>query len=151
MLENFSPQAISLIEAAETIAENNHKLLVGTEDLLLAMFNVEDTICHFLLGEEQITKEELTEEINKLSVSTIKVNNSKFTPKFNQIVKSASDIIKLFNSDHVYDEHLFYSLLNDKDNNGIKVLINLGLDPSLMIQDIFLSVFLKNQSIIFHI
>ena len=136
MLENFSPQAISLIEAAETIAKNNHKLLVGTEDLLLAMFNVEDTICHFLLGEEQITKEELTEEINKLSVSTIKVNNSKFTPKFNQIVKSASDIIKLFNSDHVYDEHLFYSLLNDKDNNGIKVLINLGLDPSLMIQDI---------------
>ena len=75
MLENFSPQAISLIEAAETIAKNNHKLLVGTEDLLLAMFNVEDTICHFLLGEEQITKEELTEEINKLSVSTIKVNN----------------------------------------------------------------------------
>ncbi len=136
MLENFSPQAIALIEDAEKIAKANHKLLVGTEDLLLAMFNVEDTICHFLLGEEQITEEELTEEINKLSLSNIKVNNSKFTPKFNQIIKSANNAIKLFNSDHVYDEHLFYSLLNDKDNNGIKVLINLGLDPSLMIQDI---------------
>lgn len=136
MLENFSPQAISLIEDAEKIAKDNNKLLVGTEDLLLAMFNVEDTICHFLLGEEQITHEELTEEINKLTVSTVKINNSKFTPKFNEIVKSASNVTKLFNSDHVYDEHLFYSLLNDKDNNGIKVLINLGLDPSLMIQDI---------------
>ena len=50
MLENFSPQAISLIEKAEEIAKNNNKILVGTEDLLLAMYNVEDTICHFLLG-----------------------------------------------------------------------------------------------------
>ena len=136
MLENFSPQAISLIEAAEEIAKNNHKLLVGTEDLLLAMFNVEDTICHFLLGEEQITKEELIEEINKLNTTTSKINNSKFTPKFNEIVSYASNIIKIFNSDHVYDEHLFYSLLNDKDNNGFKVILNLGLDPNIMIQDI---------------
>ena len=69
-------------------------------------------------------------------MNTTRINNSKFTPKFNEIIKSASNIIKLFNSDHVYDEHLFYSLLNDKDNNGIKVLINLGLDPNIMIQDI---------------
>lgn len=136
MLENFSPQAISLIESAKEIAEKNNKPLVGTEDLLLAMFNVEDTICHFLLGEEQITKEELIEEINKIS-NTIIINlNSRFTPKFTEIVTKASSTIKMFNSEHVYDEHLFYSLLTDKENNGIKVLINLGLDPNILIQDI---------------
>ena len=136
MLEKFSPQAISLIERAEEIAKNNNKILVGTEDLLLAMFNVEDTICHFLLGEEQITKEELIEEINKLNCSVVRTNNSKFTPKFREIVEAATNATNLFNSEHVYDEHLFYSLLSDKDNNGLKVLINLGIDPNLMIQDI---------------
>lgn len=137
MLENFSPQAISLIEAAKEIAETNQKPLVGTEDLLLAMYNVEDTICHFLLGEEQITKDELISEINKLNLEPKGFNNSKFTPKFNDIVKKATSASHLFNSEHVYDEHLFYSLLSDKENNGLKVLINLGLDPNLMIQDIF--------------
>lgn len=136
MLEKFSPQAISLIEKAEEIAKNNNKILVGTEDLLLAMFYVEDTICHFLLGEEQITKDELIDEINKLDSSNYRRTNSKFTPKFKEIIDAASSSIKLFNSEHVYDEHLFYSILSDKENNGLRVLLNLGVDPNQMIQDI---------------
>lgn len=136
MLEKFSPQAISLIEKAEEIAKESNKILVGTEDLLLAMFYVEDTICHFLLGEEQITKDELINEINKLDNISYRKTNSKFSPKFKDIIDQATSATKLFNSEHVYDEHLFYSLLSDKENNGLRVLINLGIDPTLMIQDI---------------
>ena len=55
MLEYYSPQAVKLIELAESIAESKHTKFIGTEHLLLAMFDTEDTICHFLLTEEQIT------------------------------------------------------------------------------------------------
>ena len=54
----------------------------------------------------------------------------------NEIVKKASDATKIFKTEYVYDEHLFYTLLNDEENNATKVLINLGIDPKVMMEDI---------------
>ncbi len=136
MLENYSPQAVKLIEFAEEIAEIENKKLIGTEHLLLAMFETEDTICHFLLSEEQITKEELLEEINMINCHSNTLNNSKFTQKFNEIIKKASETITVFNTKYVYDEHIFYTMLNDLENNATRILINLGLEPTLLIEDI---------------
>ena len=136
MLENYSPQAVKLIECAEVIAEKENKKLIGTEHLLLAMFEEDDTICHFLLTEEQITKQELLDEINLIDNNSYSLNNSKFTFKFNEIVKKASEATKVFKTEYVYDEHLFYTLLNDLENNATRVLINLGIDPKIMIEDI---------------
>ena len=136
MLENYSPQAVKLIECAEVIAEKENKQLIGTEHLLLAMFEEDDTICHFLLTEEQITKQELLDEINLIDNNSYSLNNSKFTFKFNEIGKKASEATKVFKTEYVYDEHLFYTLLNDLENNATRVLINLGIDPKIMIEDI---------------
>ena len=147
MLENYSPQAVKLIECAEDIAEKEHKKLIGTEHLLLAMFDTEDTICHFLLTEEQITKEELLDEISLIDNNSFSLNNSKFTLKFNEIVKKASDATKIFKTEYVYDEHLFYTLLNDEENNATKVLINLGIDPKVMMEDILDMFNIKKESI----
>lgn len=147
MLENYSPQAVKLIECAEDIAEKEHKKLIGTEHLLLAMFNTEDTICHFLLTEEQITKQELIDEINLINNNSYSLENSKFTFKFNEIVKKASDATKIFKTEYVYDEHLFYTLLNDEENNATKVLINLGIDPKVMIEDILDMFNVKKENI----
>lgn len=136
MLEYYSPQAVKLIEMAESIAESYHTKVIGTEHLLLAMFNTEDTICHFLLTEEQITKEELEEEISLIINKNCILENSKFTQKFNEIVSKTQETLAIFKTKYIYDEHIFYTLLNDKDNNAIKVLINLGLSPNELLEDI---------------
>ena len=133
MLENFSPQAVKLIEDAEIIANHN---LVGTEHLLLAMFNKEETLCSFLLKEEGVQKEEIESVISNIYYSKDQTKNSNFSLKFNEIIKSADDYRKLFKTEYVYDEHIFYSILNDKNNNAYKVLIQIGLNPDLLIQDV---------------
>ena len=136
MLEYYSPQAVKLIELAESIAESKHTKFIGTEHLLLAMFDTEDTICHFLLTEEQITKEELEQEISLINNNTYILENSKFTKKFNEIVSKSQDSLSIFKTKYIYDEHLFYTLLTDSDNNAIKVLINLGLSPNELMEDL---------------
>ena len=136
MLEYYSPQAVKLIELAESIAESKHTKFIGTEHLLLAMFDTEDTICHFLLTEEQITKEELEQEISLINNNSYILENSKFTKKFNEIVSKSQDSLSIFKTKYVYDEHLFYTLLTDSDNNAIKVLINLGLSPNELMEDL---------------
>lgn len=133
MLENFSPQAVKLIEDAEIIANHN---LVGTEHLLLAMFNKEETLCSFLLKEEGVQKEEIESVISNIYYSKDQTKNSNFSLKFNEIIKSADDYRKLFKTEYVYDEHIFYSILNDKNNNAYKVLIQIGINPDLLIQDV---------------
>lgn len=137
MLENYSPQAVKLIEFAESLAESDNKKIIGTEHLLLAMFETEDTICHFLLTEEQITKEELLEEMDLIYNESYQLEHSKFTQKFNDIVSKAKDSLKLFKTKYIYDEHLFYTLLNDNESNATKIIINLGLSPIELIEDIF--------------
>ena len=136
MLEYYSPQAVKLIELAESIAESKHTKFIGTEHLLLAMFDTEDTICHFLLTEEQITKEELEQEISLINNNSYILENSKFTKKFNEIVSKSQDSLSIFKTKYIYDEHLFYTLLTDSDNNAIKVLINLGLSPNELMEDL---------------
>ena len=136
MLEKYSPQAVKLIECAEDVAFKENKKLIGTEHLLIAMYEAEDTICHFLLSEEQITREELLEEANFINNDSKILEKSKFTIKFNEIVKKANEATKIFNTQYVYDEHIFYTLLNDQDNNATRILINLGVDPKEMIEDI---------------
>lgn len=136
MLEYYSPQAVKLIELAESIAASYNTKIIGTEHLLLAMFDTEDTICHFLLSEEQVTKEEIEEEISLIGNNSYILENSKFTKKFNEIVSKTKETLTIFKTKYIYDEHLFYTLLTDSDNNATKILINLGLSPNELIEDI---------------
>lgn len=47
MLESFSAQAIQIIEDAKKIALKLDSSVVGSEHLLLAMYQTPDSICRF--------------------------------------------------------------------------------------------------------
>ncbi len=136
MLENFSKKAVQVIDNAKEIAEKMNCQIVGSEHLLLALYDTPDGICSFLLSERLVTKEDLVKEVDKLIVLRKKSNDTIYTKELTDIVKEASTIARNIKSDYVFDEHLFYALLITNDNVGKDILVKLGVDIEDILEDI---------------
>lgn len=81
MLDNFSRQAIQIIEDAKKIAMAWESPLVGTEHLLMAMYEMRDTICRFLLEDRLIEDAELRAVFEEMIVLRKKNIRIFFIPK----------------------------------------------------------------------
>lgn len=136
LLENYSHKAVKIIDDAKKIAEEMGSKIVGSEHLLLALYEASDSICHFLLSERLISKEDIIKEISEIIVLRNKRNDSIYTKELTDIVKYASEIAKKIKSEYVFDEHLFYSLLICNDNIGKNILVKLGVDIDEIVEDI---------------
>lgn len=137
MFETFSTSALEMIDKALRIAKSLGKKLVGTEHLLLAMYQVEESICHFLLEEKDITYEKLLEVVNGLVI--LRKNESKedtYSKKFQEVILYAQRLAEDLESEYVYDEHIFYVMLKEYDTVAYVVLEKLGLDIEELKRDI---------------
>ena len=137
MFETFSTSALEIIDKALRIAKSLGKKLVGTEHLLLAMYQVEESICHFLLEEKNITCEKLLEVVNGLVI--LRKNESKedtYSKKFQEVILYAQRLSEDLESEYVYDEHIFYVMLKEYDTVAYVVLEKLGLDIEELKRDI---------------
>lgn len=137
MFETFSTSALEMIDKALRIAKSLGKKLVGTEHLLLAMYQVEESICHFLLEEKNITYEKLLEVVKGLVI--LRKNESKedtYSKKFQEVILYAQRLSEDLESEYVYDEHIFYVMLKEYDTVAYVVLEKLGLDIEELKRDI---------------
>ncbi len=138
MLETFSIRAVELIEAAKNLVrinnETNDEEPVNTFYLLLSMFNANDTICHFLLNELEIKQLDLYNSFDEIK-DTEELSKT-FTKEFEQLVIDSQTLAKEVKSEYVYDEHLFYVMLDNKNLTATKTLINLKIDIEQLKQDI---------------
>lgn len=136
MLENYSNKAVQIIDDAKRIAEEYNSIIVGSEHLLLALYDTKDSICNLLLNERLITKEDIVKEIESLIILRNKKNESIYTKELTDIVKYASMVAAKMKSEYVYEEHMFYALLTSGDNVGKDVLTKLGVDIEEIVSDI---------------
>lgn len=137
MFETFSTSALEMIDKALKIAKSLGKKLVGTEHLLLAMYQVEESICHFLLEEKEISYEKLLEVVNGLVI--LRKNENKedtYSKKFQEVILYAQRLSEDLESEYVYDEHIFYVMLKEYDTVAYVVLEKLGLDIEELKRDI---------------
>ena len=136
MLESFSVQAVEIIEKAKEYAENMESDIVGSEHLLLALYKTKDSICRFLFSELNIKEENIFHALSKMEVIHKKNDNSMFSLKFVEIIQNAKLVAQDAKSDCVYDEHLFYSLLETKDSVAYEIINYLNIDIEEMLFDI---------------
>lgn len=137
MLDSFSIQAVKIIEDAKKIANQMKDKIVGTEHLLLAMYDTSDSICRFLLQEEKIKRDDIISIINKMVIiHKVEHPNIVFSNKFQEVVLRAKEVAALINSEYVFDEHLFYSLLEDKETIGHEILEMLSINCDEMLHDV---------------
>ena len=79
VLENYSNKAVQIIDDAKKIAEEYNSKIVGSEHLLLALYNTNDSVCSLLLAERFISKEDIIKEIKDLIVLRNAKNESIYT------------------------------------------------------------------------
>lgn len=137
MLESFSAQAVQIIEDAKKIAGELNSDIVGSEHLLLSMYQTPDSICRFLLQEKNITYEDLLGSLDNITVIH-KVTNKTltFTDKFQEIILKSEEFAENNDSDYVFDEHIFYSLLDDNENIATEMLKMLNCDIEKLKNDV---------------
>lgn len=137
MFEKFSPQAKGIILRSHRYALNQNEYVVGTEFLLLALFNEPNSSCQVLLGELGITEEDIKESIDKINVFRKNIPGIIiYTPKLRLILEKAVDLCKKTEADFVYEEHLFYALLNTSDCVACHILDKLEVDQEELSQEI---------------
>lgn len=137
MLDNFSRQAIQIIEDAKKIAMAWESPLVGTEHLLMAMYEMRDTICRFLLEDRLIEDAELRAVFEEMIVLRKKEHQDiLYTKKFQEIIFNSRELAILLKSEFVFDEHLFYCLLKEESTVARDVLERLGVNIPEMLKDI---------------
>ena len=138
MLETFSVRAVELIDNAKHLCkienESKKEYIVSTFYLLVSMFTANDTICHFLLNEQNIKIDDIYKSFENISDQELPAKV--FSKEFEELVIKSAILANELKSEYVYDEHLFYELLNNKNLTATKVLIDLGLDIEQMMQDI---------------
>lgn len=137
MFEAFSTNAIKMIDEALKIANSLGKKVVGSEHLLLSMYQSKDSICHFLLEEKNIQYEDILNIIENLVIlRKVDDNEVTYTKKFQEIIMFSETLALDLESEYVYDEHIFYVMLKENDSVACVVLEKLGLDLEELIIDI---------------
>src|SRR5690554_124593 len=137
MYSKFSTQTKGIIIRSHRYSINQKEYVVGTEYLLLSLFNESNSSCQILLKELHINEEQIIEEIKKINVFRKNIPGLIiYTPKFRLILFRSLDISKKTASELVYEEHLFFALLNTPKCIARKVLENLNIDTNKLIKEI---------------
>ena len=137
MFENFSSKALEIMEEALKIAKSIGSKIVGSEHLLLAMYQKKDTICHFLLNEKDVEYEDLIDIIQNLVILRKQdVSELTYSKKFQEIILFSEQLSKDLNNKYVYDEQIFYVMLREYDNVACVILEKLGFDIDSLMEDI---------------
>ena len=137
MLESFSIQAVQIIEKSKLISKQMNSEITGTEHLLLAMFDTPESICKFLFEEKGINREQILEQMNNLKIIHKLIDdNMTFTEKYQSIILKSEELIRDLGKQYVFDEHLFYTLLEDQENIAYEIIVQLDLNVEDLLTDI---------------
>ncbi|MDF2700400.1 MAG: ATPase domain protein [Haloplasmataceae bacterium] len=137
MYDRFSSQAKQIIVRSHKYALSENEYVVGTEHLLLALYNESNSSCNILLKELDINEKDILDSIYRIDVFRKNIPGLVlYTPKYKVVLDGALEIAKICESDLVYEEHLFYALLNTLDCIARAVLKDLNVDINDLIDEI---------------
>lgn len=110
--------------------QNNIKTM-GSEFLILAMYETEDSLCHFLLEEYEVSKEELEEKTKDVFI--LRKDYGEFNSSLEAILQQA----KLLAGDNaISEEHLFMAVLMNRNTIACSILESLDLSIDELIEDV---------------
>jgi len=119
------------MDLARKYSNEHHVSTMGSEYLILAMYDTEDSLCHFLFGEYEIEREEIVEKTEEIFI--LRKKDGEYNKSLETILNQASLIA---GNKSVSEEHLFMSILMNKNTIAQAILQSLGLDIDDLIEDV---------------
>ena len=130
-MEDLNARAKQVLELMKKYSHEKNIKTIGTEFLILSMYETEDSLCHFLLGEYDISKEEVEEKT--LDIFVLRKDIGEMNTSLEAVISQA----KLLSGDKsVSEEHLFMAVLMNRNTIACSILEALDLDIDELIQDV---------------
>ena len=118
MFERFTERAVNVVSEAQRLAKEMGCSEVKPEHLLLALVNEAKGVSLKLFRMYGVTPEAMAKEVDKYIIKTSKnVENIPFSHSFKEILKHTLDLANKSGNNNILFEHLFLSVLNDKNSN----------------------------------
>ena len=126
--ERFTDRAQAALAQSEQEAHRLGHGFVGTEHLLLALFDAPDGLAAQVLSEAGITRSKIEAQVLALIKPGDASERGKlpFTPRAKAAVQSATTEALQLGHDYVGTEHLLLGLFSDRDAVASKVLAEVG-------------------------
>lgn len=127
----LNQRARAILELAKKYSTMNGIETMGSEYLILAMYETEDSLCHFLLNEYEVTHKEIEEKTRNIFI--LRHNKGEYNSSIERILERANELAK---GDKISEEHIFMSILENKNTIACSILESLGLSISDLILDV---------------
>ena len=130
-MEELNARAKQVFDLMKKYSLQNNIKTMGSEFLILAMYETEDSLCHFLLDEYDVTREEIEEKTKNVFI--LRKDLGEFNASLEAILHQA----KLLAGDHlISEEHLFMAVLMNKNTIACSILEALELNIDELIADV---------------
>ncbi|MGG6294303.1 ATP-dependent Clp protease ATP-binding subunit [Leptolyngbya sp. AN02str] len=130
MFEYFTEKAIAVVMAAQEEARRLGHNFVGTEQILLGLLQVKDTLASAVLTELAVDLDSTRAEIEKIvgRGSSFVPPEIPFTPKVKQLFAQAFQESRQLDQPYIAPEHLLLALAQQEDSVASRVLQHLNVD-----------------------
>ncbi len=132
--ERFTDRARKVLSQSEIEAHRLGHGFVGTEHILLALFEVPESLAKKVLDEVDISKPMVHEKVLELIKGATASEEGKlpFTPRAKAVLRIAEKEALQLGHNYVGTEHLLLGLLADEDSVAARVLQDLGVNQGVV-------------------
>ena len=132
--ERFTERAQSVLVKSETEAHRLGHGFVGTEHILLALFDVPDGLAMRVLDEVGVSKAMVEEQVSALIKRTSASEGGRlpFTPRAKSVLSESVAVALGLGHNYIGTEHLLLGLFADEESVAAKILQQLGASQADM-------------------
>ncbi len=128
MNSRFTKKANEVLSASKKSAKELGSLYIGTEHLLLGILST-DCVGAKILKEKGVTNDSCLKKIKQGGwIEEKKHSLEELTPRAKRAIEGASQLAKRFGGSFIGSEHILFSICNEPDSYGAKVLISLEIN-----------------------
>ena len=127
MFERFTERAVNVVSESQRLADGCSEVM--PEHLLLALISEAKGVSLKLFRMYGVTFEETEKEVEKYVIKTSKkIENIPFSHAYKEILKHTLDLASRSGNNNILFEHLFLSVITDKNSNIQTILEKFDFD-----------------------
>ena len=129
MFERFTERAVNVVSESQRLSQVMGCTQISPEHLLLALVNEAKGVSLKLFRMYGVSSERLQPEIAKyVNISTKRYENLTFSKSYKEILKRTLDLANKSGNNNILFEHLFLSVITDKNSNIQNILDKFHFD-----------------------
>ena len=134
MSNKFTQKAENALNGAVRLAESLGHTYIGTEHILLSLYEDDSSCSAVILKRAGIKKNAVFDAVKEYSGVGVKsvLTSKDTTPRCRRILESSYKISRRYSSERIGTEHVLLALIEERDSVAVKMLMRTGADITLL-------------------